>query len=140
MHPQVIVRSLKRTGGRNVRKDAIARANSGGVSALCLEFSRELETTRFFSAVLEIAIVASKKQVSKRAVQRNKTKRRVRAALTSLDFAQIADKIKTRGVAQIKILLVCRRPVLEVSFETLKEQLQTCLTKLVSQLPFQETN
>jgi ribonuclease P protein component len=84
--------------------------------------------------VLNIGIVASKKQVSKRAVDRNTVKRRIRAALQLVDHEGLAALAVSRRLGLIRILVVCNKACLTDEFNKIKENLNSSLIRLVTSL------
>ncbi|NBO37289.1 hypothetical protein EBU99_01765 [bacterium] len=128
MSTQFVVNRLKRSGGRNSRHEALFRARSGPFLCLCLGFESHPDATDRF--VLEFAVAASKKAVSKSAVVRNKARRRIRSALIQQDFQQEVAVFKNSGATHIKILVVTNREALELPFDVLKTALKQGLVKL----------
>ncbi|MFZ9520135.1 MAG: ribonuclease P protein component [Silvanigrellaceae bacterium] len=86
------------------------------------------------SPVFEVAIVTSKKQVSKKAVKRNLTKRRVRAALQMVDLATHSERLENSGVSRITLLLVCNRETTTTPFAKLVEDLQKAIARTLDQV------
>ncbi|NBW83096.1 hypothetical protein EBR21_15210 [bacterium] len=123
---------LRQSGRRGSRREAISRARSGSILSLSIDFKRA--TIPLAQPVLEIAIVASKKQVSKKAVQRNLAKRRIRSALQQVDLAHLTKPLFTQRIARVVLLLVCSRDTTVVPFTRLVEDLKKSLERNFEQL------
>lgn len=129
---RISIQGLDKTGSRKQRVDAIARARAGHILALCLKADR-LDVAAAH-LVLQVGIVASKKQISKRAVDRNTVKRRVRAALRDLDQERLAALAESKRLGQLRILLVCSRESLTEGFDKIKENINSSLLRLLTAL------
>jgi ribonuclease P protein component len=126
------IEKLRQNGRRGSRRDAISRARSGSILSLCIDVQRS--TIENAQTVLEVAIVASKKQVSKKAVHRNLAKRRIRSALHQLDLASLSLPLSTHRVARVVLLLVCSRDTISVPFPRLLEDLRKSIERNFEQL------
>jgi len=135
MKSQHLFQALVRVGGRRSRQDAIARTRSGPLLLLCLTAIKMEEIVFINNSHIETGIVASKKQISKLAVVRNRAKRRIRAALEELDQESVRSEMHKRHIGKMRLLLVVQREALVLPFEDLKKMLHRGLVKLVSQLP-----
>jgi len=138
MKSHSLIQPLVRVGGRRSRQDAIARVRSGSILFLCLTAIKIEEPDFKNDPLIETGIVASKKQISKLAVIRNRAKRRIRAALEELDQELVRSEMQKRTLGKMRLLLVCQREALQLPFEDLKNLLQRGLVKLVSQFPTPE--
>jgi len=138
MKSRSLFQPLVRVGGRRSRQDAIARTRSGPLLLLCLTAIKMEEFVFIENSHIETGIVASKKQISKLAVVRNRAKRRIRAALEELDQDSVRTEMQKRQIGKMRLLLVCQREALQLPFEDLKKLLNRGLIKLVSQLPLTE--
>jgi ribonuclease P protein component len=125
---------MARTGGRKSRPEAIARSRSGSLLMLCLEINRSPRALAEPTHVLEVAIVTSKKQVSKLATERNRLRRRLRHAAQVLKGEQCADALQLDEDLMIKIILVSHREMQKSSFEELQMQILGAFKKLLSEL------
>ena len=134
MKSRPLFQPLVRVGGRRSRQDAIARTRSGPILLLCLAAISTEEPVFIDNYRIETGIVASKKQISKLAVVRNRAKRRIRAALEELDQDSVRTEMQKRQIGKMRLLLVCQREALQLPFEDLKKLLNRGLIKLVSQL------
>jgi ribonuclease P protein component len=125
---------MPRTGHRKTRREALARAKKGGFLFICLGFKKKQDADSNFNTQIEYAVVTSKKSVSKRAVIRNKCKRRTRAALACLrddsDFINLFNGFYDK----LELLIVHQRDLSECSFVELKSHLSVGLLRLAENL------
>ena len=127
---------MPRTGHRKSRREAVARAKKGVLLIVCLGFKSKSDTPTPSSSITEIeyAVVTSKKSVSKRAVIRNKCKRRTRAALYCLrddaDFLSLFSGLYEK----LEILIVHQRDSSASTFEDFRSQLSGGLLRLCENL------
>jgi ribonuclease P protein component len=126
------IQGLENRGSRRQRSDAVARARCGNILSLCIG----VEGAQIPSGqvILNIGIVASKKQISKRAVDRNRVKRRIRAALELIDHARLSALASEKGLIRIRILVVCSKDCLSDQFNNVKENLNSSLVRLLTSL------
>jgi len=128
------VRPMARSGGRKSRHEAIARSRSGSLLMLCLEAKRTPQLSQETPHVLELGIVASKKQVSKLATMRNRVKRRLRNAARVLQSEPGLSPLKPDGQVSLKLLIVSHREMQNASFEELQRQILSAFKKLLDEL------
>lgn len=110
------------------------RAKKGGILFICLGFkcsecTQETEVTH-----INYAIVTSKKSVSKRAVVRNKCKRRTRAALLCLrNDPNFLGRLDNR-YERMELLIVHQRDSSEADFAEFQSHLSEGLLRLTENL------
>jgi ribonuclease P protein component len=131
---QIRLGHIPRTGPRKSRREAVVRAKKGGLLFVCLGFKRSEFTQDTEVTQINYAIVTSKKSVSKRAVVRNKCKRRTRAALLCLrndpNFLERLDK----RYEQMELLIVHQRDSSESVFAEFQAHLSEGLLRLTDNL------
>lgn len=132
--PTLQLRHMPRTGHRNSRREAVVRAKKGGLLFICLGFKQNEDHSSSATTEIQYAIVTSKKSVSKRAVIRNKCKRRTRAALLCL--RNDVNFISNFGneYEKLELLIVHQRDSSESSFEEFRSQLSGGLLRLTENL------
>ncbi|MEN9809867.1 MAG: Ribonuclease [Pseudomonadota bacterium] len=128
----VVFRRLAHSGGRGQRKDALSRARAGAVLCLCLKIERSEDNSSVEKTTIDVAIIASKKQVSKEAVDRNRAKRRVRSAIQQLPKETFADILSKQKIQHVDCLFVCSRDCLSISFVNLLRDLSKSLEKALT--------
>lgn len=134
MDTPLAVVPLRRSGGRGSRQEAITRCRSRCLLALCLGATTSSGGPDCHGWRVQIGLVAPKKNVSKLAHQRNTAKRKLRAAIASLDRRALLESLHSKGLCEIRILLVLQRDSLKVPYPELVQQVSQCILRLVSQL------
>jgi ribonuclease P protein component len=87
---------------------------------------------------MEVGVIASKKQVSKKAVRRNCAKRRIRAALRELDAKRFEQILEEQGLTRVRILFVCSKDCLTLEFTQLIQNLNLSLLRVLLSLKHSE--
>jgi ribonuclease P protein component len=123
-----LISKMKQTGSRKHKREALSRFRSGCILCLSLGFERvEPQENLPVEPRLEVSVISSKKQVSKKAVERNRAKRRIRACLSDLNAEAILTITHSKNLAKVQCLVVCHRSCLSVPFEQLKGDVQRAL-------------
>ncbi|MEY3902469.1 MAG: Ribonuclease [Pseudomonadota bacterium] len=125
-------RRLAHSGGRGQRKDAISRARAGSILCLCLKIEHSNDSLSEKTPSIDVAILASKKQVSKEAVDRNRAKRRVRSAVQQLPKESFAEILCRQQIVHVDCLFVCSRDCLSIAFTTLVKDLSKALERALT--------
>lgn len=125
-------RRLPQSGGRGRRRDALSRARAGSILCLCLQFEKAADGDPRTKPTIAIAIVASKKQVSKEAVERNRVKRRIRSAIQLISNDKLIETLEKMKIVRAECIIVCNRDCLTSPFTSLLKDLSKSLEKALS--------